>query len=110
MLVYVLDKRYIIYMIHRSPAPIHKTKLWQDYMSIQHNNSRLTVAITFNTAAKAISLSAFVIPVFSATALTKSAFLKLTTSESFFFAAFLTAAYSEVLRLDDGVEAPFKTS
>ena len=61
---------------------------------------QLTVAITFKTAAKAISLSALVIPVFSATADTKSAFFKLTTAslsadaflvEDFLEAAFFTA-------------------
>ena len=63
---------------------------------------QLTVAITFNTAANAKSLSAFVIPVFSATALTKSAFLKLTTSDpslflagAFFLAAFFSAYRAE---------------
>jgi len=68
--------------------------------------------MTFNTAAKAMSLSALVMPVFSDTADTKSAFLKFTTSslvddvfvEVFlddffvddFFVPFLTAYSAEV--------------
>jgi len=61
----------------------------------------LTVAMTFKTAAKAISLSDLVMPVFSDTAETKSAFLKFTTSTSVddffldaaFLEAFLVAAF-----------------
>ena len=80
-------------------------------LQILANATLLTVAITFNTAANAKSLSDLVMPVLSAMADTKSAFLKLTTSspaaefladffaDDFFFAVFLTA-YSAVLDVD----------